>query len=126
MTASVGLAVATPASAATDALGSAALQLSSLSPGATGVTYTVSFVATDGLTSGSPDGPNASSILLSAPSGTVFTADGSDTCGVYYIYDYTTGQSDSCETPTESDSGGDRHDHSLHKRECRRPGDHRG
>ena len=45
---------------------------------------------------------------------------------MYFIYDYTTGQSDSCERFQDPTRAADRHDNSLHKRECRRPGDHRG
>jgi hypothetical protein len=98
--ASVALGAATPSIAsASDSVATASLELSSLAPSAAEVSYSASFTATDGLSSG------FSTIDLAAASGTVFTGTGSQTCGTYTVYDYTTGQSNDCTTPTESNSG---------------------
>ena len=99
VSATIALGAAFPAVAgAADSVGVASLQVSSLAPSATEVTYTVSFVATDGLTA------DYSTVTLAAPTGTTFVGDGSSTCSVYYVYDDTTGASSSCETPTASGS----------------------
>jgi hypothetical protein len=87
-----------PALATSDSVGVARLQLTSLAPSATEVSYTATFVATDGLTEGS------STIQLSAPAGTVFPGSGY-TCDQDYVYDYTTNTGSNCGTITTSNSG---------------------
>ena len=82
----------------TDVVTGASLQLSSYATSATEVTYTTSFIATDGLTSGH------STVTLAAPSGTVFTGSGY-TCSVIWIYDRTSGAGTNCNTTTLSNSG---------------------
>ena len=80
-----------------------ALQLSSHAVGATGVTYVLSFQATDGLTS------EQSTVTLAAPAGTVFDAgSGGAVCGtvgIVYTYDDANGASTNCATLTLSNSG---------------------
>ena len=69
--------------------------LSSNAATASEVTYSVSYVATNGLTQ------NFSRLTLSAPAGTGFPGGG---CGVYTITDNTTGNSETCVTSTVSAS----------------------
>jgi trimeric autotransporter adhesin len=97
VTAFVVLGTATPALAA-DSVGAAHLQLSSLAPSATDVSYTAVFVATDGLTD------EFSSIELAAPAGTVFPGSGV-TCNTDYVYDYTNDTGGNCGKITVSNSG---------------------
>ena len=82
----------------TDLVTSASLQLSSYTPSATEVTYTTSFISTDGLTSGH------STVTLAAPTGTVFAGSGY-TCSVIWIYDRTSGAGSNCNTTTLSNGG---------------------
>jgi hypothetical protein len=75
---------------------SAALASSSYSAHATDVTYSTSFTATSGLTS------LFSTITLTAPSGTVFPAQG---CSFYTVTDTTDGLDSNCLTATVSNAG---------------------
>jgi hypothetical protein len=77
-----------------------ALQLSSHAAGATDVTYSATFVATDGLTNG------VSTVTLAAPTGTVFDAGGGGgECNIVYSYDHTTGADNNCANLTVSNGG---------------------
>jgi hypothetical protein len=75
----------------------ASLGLTSHAEGATGVTYTVNFNSTDGLTS------RMSTVKLAASTGTMFGGgSGGYVCGYFNFYDDTTGQNAGCLTVTPS------------------------
>jgi hypothetical protein len=75
----------------------ASLGLTSHAEGASGVTYTLNFNSTDGLTS------RMSTVKLAASTGTVFGGgSGGYVCGYFNFYDDTTGQNAGCVTVTPS------------------------
>jgi len=95
---SIAFGAAPPALASGDSVGALSLSLSSLAPSAKNVTYSATFVATDGMTAG------FSSIKLVGPTGTVFPGSGV-TCSVDFVIDYTNGTESNCGTITVTNSG---------------------
>jgi hypothetical protein len=81
---------------ASTAVGGATLATTSTASGATGVTYTVQFTATSGLTHG------FSTIVLAAPAGTLFPP---VACSEYFVFDDTQSTGTNCNAGSVVNSG---------------------